>query len=105
MYAGDSMPVGIGGALLLWALLPFNPYGFYVFLMLAICGLCLCLASEAHSAKKTGLVWLFIGLALLYNPIIRVHLDREIWAVLNVLTVAGFGSFAWENALDRQGGQ
>lgn len=35
--------------------------------------------------------WLGAVLALLYNPVFRIHFERETWAVLNVLAAAALG--------------
>jgi len=32
--------------------------------------------------------WVFGTAAGIYNPILRVHLNRPIWSVVNVLTIA-----------------
>lgn len=34
------------------------------------------------------LPWIFIVLALVYNPIIQVYFPNEIWIVINLLSVA-----------------
>lgn len=78
--------------MLLWALVPVNPYGYYVLLRFAICGMAIYLAFRAHELEKTPWVWVFAVTAILYNPLIRVHLTREIWSVVNVATIV---LFAW----------
>lgn len=80
----------ISVGLLAIALLPL-PYGYYLFLRLALCitaGLIAYWAFERKS-EQIGLWTIVFGvIALLYNPIFRIHLTREIWSVLNVLTAA-----------------
>ncbi len=42
--------------------------------------------------KKIGItVWLFIAVAILFNPFIPVHLTREIWTGFNILVAVLFG--------------
>ena len=69
-------------------------YGFYVFLRLIVCGSMVALCFEKIP------VWLkyTLGLqAILYNPIIRVHLgDREIWMWFNIIAIPFF-FVAWWN--------
>jgi hypothetical protein len=73
--------------LLLWALYPYNPYGYYVLLRLVCCGVFAFLAYEAKSGDSEGWAWTLGILALLYNPVIRVHLTRELWSVINIATI------------------
>lgn len=81
------IPQFIASLLLLWAFNPVNPYGYYVFLRLVCCVVFAYLAFQAFSKQKHGWGWAFVVTALLYNPIIRVNLSREIWSVINVLTI------------------
>lgn len=73
--------------LLAWALLPFNPYGFYILLRIVITGYAIYLAALLWKVDQTGWLWCVIVLAAVYNPIVRVHLTREIWSVINVATI------------------
>ena len=69
------------------ALLPIRYYGYYVLLKIVICGGCAFLAANAYDAGRKHLVWFMGGLAVLYNPIIRFPLGRELWMVINILTI------------------
>lgn len=94
-----SLPwwTGLAGLLLL-ALLPW-PYGYYVFLRWVVCGAALLTAWDIlryRSASIGG--WLMIGCAVLYNPLVPVHLKREVWMVVNVVTAA---LFWWVNSSGR----
>lgn len=63
------------------------PYGYYVLLRIIVCGVCIYLAlREAKNGRNTW-VWLLAGAGLLYNPIFRIHLDRELWSVANIATI------------------
>lgn len=78
-------------ALLLLAIAPW-PYGFYNLLRLAICTVSAWLAYEQwkHDDAVSGWVVALGGTALLYNPLIPIHLTREIWTVLNVAAAGVF---------------
>ena len=70
--------------LLLWALNPTNPYGYYVILRY------ICSAAFAYltlQAKRNAWAWAFGVVAIIYNPFFRVHLDRNIWSIVNLVTV------------------
>jgi hypothetical protein len=84
--------VAIAIAMLLWALAPTNPYGYYVHLRWVICGASIYLAIRAHNHIKPRWVWILGALAVLYNPLIRVHLTRDIWSVINLATIVVFAA-------------
>ena len=72
------------------------PYGYYGLLRLVVC------ASAAYSAyallsgaQRPWLAWTFVGLAILYNPIFRVHFERETWSIINVISAAPYGLLGW----------
>lgn len=81
------IPAYVAIAMLLWALVPTNPYGYYMLLRVAVCGVGVYLAYEAVVAERGGLAWLLGGMAALYNPFVPVHLNREVWTILNIATI------------------
>ena len=81
------IPQAIVSIMLLWALYPENPYGYYVLLRLVCCPIFAWLAIQAHSQDKAGWAWTLGITAVVYNPLIRIHLTREIWSVINVITI------------------
>ena len=81
------LPQLIASLLLLWALNPDNPYGYYILLRWVCFGVFGYLALKAFAQKQQGWVWVLGITAGIYNPIIRVHLTREIWSVVNVITI------------------
>lgn len=64
------------------------PYGYYMFLRLClsiyfvILGIVL-----AEKEKNPASIVLCVGIVILYQPIIRIHLDKETWSVLNMCTI------------------
>jgi hypothetical protein len=74
----------VPAAMLCAALLPL-PYGYYQLLRLVVTGSCGLLAYWEF--RKNGLViWLMalILVAILFNPIVPVRLDRDQWAVIDI---------------------
>lgn len=61
------------------------PYGYYTLLRLVVCGTSLFIAYKAYEFSR--IVWVYIMgfIALLFNPVIPVHLDKEIWVVIDVI--------------------
>lgn len=91
--------VELGGHPLIWALpilfllvalFPL-PYGYYNLLRLVvtICAGFLVYTEIKQSGPNLWSV-LFFSIALLFNPIIPIHLTREIWIFLDILVAAGF---------------
>ena len=73
------------------------PYGYYGLLRILVCGACLYLAVQAGNSAS-GWVWILGGCALLYNPIFKIHLGREIWSVVNVATIALLAAHVWKQS-------
>jgi len=84
------IPQVIAILMLLWALNPGNPYGYYVLLRIVICAICAFLAFRAMETGNDKWVWILGVTAVIYNPVIRIHLTREIWSVVNIATVVVF---------------
>lgn len=84
---GPFIPQIIAIVMLLWSLYPGNPYGYYVLLRIIVCAICAFLAFSAWNIEKDKWVWILGVTAVIYNPIIPVHLTREIWSVVNVATI------------------
>lgn len=80
-------PQLVGAVMLLWALNPDNPYGYYVLLRFAVCGISIYLAIQAKESHMTVWFWVFVAISILYNPLIRVHLGRGAWEIINALTI------------------
>lgn len=83
------LSVIIVSLLLLVAAILNLPYGFYIFLRIVVflyCAYCtyilVCLFG-----KKLNYYSLMIVVGILYNPIIRIHLDKETWIVINLVTM------------------
>jgi hypothetical protein len=73
--------------MLLWALNPENPYGYYVLLRIVLCGICSFLAFRALEIRNDKWVWILGLTAVIYNPIIRIHLTRDVWSAVNMATI------------------
>ena len=74
--------------MLLFALNKENPYEYYIVLRWVVCAVFAYLATQAFKQSKSEWVWILGFVAGLYNPILPVHLTREIWTVINILAVA-----------------
>jgi hypothetical protein len=80
--------------LLVFAATERHPYNFYTALRWICCAVFVYFAFTAHDKNRVAWTWIFGVLAVLYNPIFRVHLDRSTWTGVNwftlgVIVVAG----------------
>jgi len=85
--------------MLLVAILPL-PYGYYTLLRIVVCISATIIAYEAYEKINRLGFWAvcFSLTALLFNPIIPIFLDRELWffidlVVAGLFVLYGFGQF------------
>ncbi len=76
-------PIYIISTLLLIGAAPL-PYGYYMLLRIAACGFFIWAAVIAHEKNNQYLPWVFGLLALLFNPIIKIHLPKELWTIIDI---------------------
>lgn len=62
------------------------PYGYYQILRLAVTGYAAWIAIVSYGQKRTTWAWAFGFVALLYNPFIKITLDRDTWGLVNIIT-------------------
>ncbi|MFL6728117.1 MAG: DUF6804 family protein [Sphingomicrobium sp.] len=63
------------------------PYTYYVLLRIVVCGACAYLAFSEADAGRIRWAWILGSAAVLYNPILRIHLNRELWSMINLATI------------------
>jgi hypothetical protein len=81
------IPQIVVSSFLLWALSPTNPYAYYVLLRWICCAIFIFLTMQAKSQMSKSWTWILGFIAVLYNPLVPVHLDRLIWSVVNVVVI------------------
>ena len=65
------------------------PYGYYEFVRLAAMVSFAYLAYSANEQSKKNEVFIYIALALLFQPFVKIALGRTIWNIVDV--VVGLG--------------
>jgi hypothetical protein len=80
------IPSAISIILLLLAIPPIWPYGYYTLLRLVVCGTSAFIAYRAYEFHRQFLTYLAGFLALLFNPFVPIHLDKELWSILDLLS-------------------
>jgi hypothetical protein len=72
------------------------PYGYYMLLRVVVFAAGLLIAALIYQRMKQVTIWvgLFAIMAIVFNPIIPVHLTRGVWSILN-LAAAGIFVGHW----------
>ena len=64
------------------------PFGFYMLLRIIICLTAVVGFLRAQEAKQTNWLWIYGVLAVLYNPVLPVHLMlKPLWILINLVTI------------------
>ncbi len=73
--------------LLLWSL-DKHPYGYYTLLRFIVCGVAAYGAYFAHKINNKSWVWILAIVAVLFNPIRPIYLDRSTWHAIDIIVAA-----------------
>jgi len=60
-------------------------YGFFTLLRFVVFAASAYVAWMAYEARKEKWIWIFGFFAVLFNPFIVIHLNREIWVVIDFI--------------------
>ena len=74
----------VASAILFGCLIDGLPYGYFQILRWVVCGVCGYRGYLAYTLDKKAWMWVFVFSAVLFNPIAPIHLDREVWAVVDI---------------------
>ena len=74
-------------ALLLVCLVPM-PYGYYQLVRFVAMAVFAYLAYEYYKVNRVGVCYIFVALALLFQPFFKVALGRTVWNVVDVIVAA-----------------
>jgi hypothetical protein len=69
------------------------PYGFYELLRLGVCTVSLYWAVEMFKQKQTVWAWALGANAVLFNPLLPIHMAREQWEIVDLLDGIFLASF------------
>lgn len=70
------------------------PYGFFTLLRLIVCASSVYLAWTIRDGGKYWVAAVFLVIAILFNPIFPIYLNRETWVVIDIaVTVFFIASF------------
>lgn len=77
-------------ALMLFGALGRWPYGYYQLLRLVTCGAAIFVAFMAYNWKKLWATWLFGFIAVLFNPLVKIHFHKDTWQVIDIIAAVLF---------------
>lgn len=73
------------GAVLLFLALAKMSYGYYTFLRLSIMILSVVFAYDTFKNYSALWGWAFVGIAIIFNPIIPVYFQRSTWNIIDII--------------------
>lgn len=82
--------------LLLLAIFPL-PYGYYTLLRLVVCLTACFLVWFSYKAGKTAWAWIMGFITLIFNPLVSLHFNRELWFIIDIIAAIVFGVFLFKN--------
>jgi len=92
MKIGERLIPPLVAAIMLFLAMADLPYGYYQILRWVICGIAVYVAYMAYRWGKIWATWVFGLIAVLFNPLIPVHLTKEIWRPINFVCACLFVS-------------
>lgn len=62
------------------------PYGYYTLLRIVVCAFAVAVFACAWDGATPKRIWplIFVGVAIVFNPLIPIHLERATWFFLDV---------------------
>lgn len=79
-----KFPIIISVIMLLLSILPL-PYGYYTLLRIIVCGTAIYLVWFSYKLSKMVWVWIMGGIAILFNPLIPIHLNKGTWVFIDLI--------------------
>ena len=64
------------------------PYGYYMLLRLIIFGVFAWAAFLSFEQNEELLPWVFIIIAIIFNPIFKIYLPKEVWIIIDIVAGA-----------------
>ncbi len=77
--------------LLLVAIFSIKEYSFYILLRWIVCLTSIYIAYLSYEARKFSWICVIGIIALIFNPIIPFHLNKDIWIVIDFIVAIIFG--------------
>lgn len=82
----------VAAATLLLVALGQHPYSYYTFLRWAVCAAAAFVAWLAWHSTAEWATWLFVGIAILFNPLVPIYMTRAHWRPVDILCATVFAA-------------
>ena len=66
------------------------PYSYYKLLRWVVTGIAAFIAYSKNEEERRGGMWVMIGIAILFNPLVPFYLAKGTWAVLDFIAALTF---------------
>ncbi len=87
-YVTMFLLIAIG--MLVLAVPPIWPYGYYTLLRIVVCGVAVYATYVGYNVGLRIFLVSWIFIALLFNPIIPIYLTKEIWVLIDIIVAIIF---------------
>lgn len=67
------------------------PYAYYQLMDWVVVGAMLISAKQADQHNKLFVMWLCIGIAIIFNPIAPIYLHKDLWPIADLAAAAFLG--------------
>lgn len=64
-----------------------NPYSYYIFMRWALCAIFLYCSYNMLINRNRFWLFIYLLLSIIYNPIVPLHMNRDIWTVINLISI------------------
>lgn len=71
-------------------LIPSPPYAYYQLMNWAVVGASVMTAHRAHMQMNSVIMWIFVALAVVFNPLAPLYLRADVWIGADVLAIVLF---------------
>lgn len=76
----------LAGIMLLLAIPSIWPYSYYQILRWVVAIVVSYNAYLAYESKQNGWLFIMVAIAILFNPIAPIHLEKSTWTIFNLIT-------------------
>ena len=100
-YPPTTIPTTISIVMLFAGIPKFFPYGYHNLLRLVVCGTGVYIAHFSFESKKKFIGFLSVLVALLFNPLFPIHLDKDAWVLIDLIAAIFFAISIFALKIDR----
>ncbi len=76
--------------MVLAAILPIQYFVYYQLMNWVVVGAAIVTALQARALKSESLMWLFILVAVVFNPVAPLHLRADVWQIVDIVVALLF---------------